>query len=170
MERRPIQADIQSGPSEPDASAPFRDAMARWASGVSIVAVRDPDDGRIYATTVSSVSSVSADPPRIVFSLGPGAQVVPFLKPGRAFVVNGLNRSQRHLAVRYTDPFPVGPSPFPDEGTPVIEGSDFILGCEVEQVVPVDASRLVVARASSVRLGDDPDPLIHHMRGYRSLE
>jgi flavin reductase (NADH) len=169
VEHRPIQADIRSGPSEPDPSAPFRDAMARWASGVSVVAVRDPDDERVYATTVSSLSSVSADPPRIVLSLGPGAQVVPFLKPGRTFVVNGLNRSQRQLAVRYTDAFPVGTSPFSEEGAPVIEGSDFSLVCAVEQVVPVDASRLVVATVSEVRLGDDPDPLVHHMRGYRSL-
>lgn len=171
MSRRSIDAGIHSRGSSPeDEGDRFRDAMARWASGVSLVAVRDPDDGKVYGTTVGSLSSVTAEPPRILFSLGPGAQVLPFLEEGRRFVVNGLSSGQKGLAVRYTDAFPVGPAPFPEEGDPVVHGSHFVLRCTVERVMEVDAARVVLGQVEGADVGDDADPLVYHLRDYRRLE
>lgn len=158
---RPAAAD-----ADPDA---FREAMARWASGVAVVAVRDPDDGRVYGTTASSLSSLSAEPPRVFFSLGPGAQVLPFLPEGARFVVNVLAADQRRLAQVFTDAFPVGPSPFPGEGDPLVEGTHAGLVGEVERVVEVGASRIVVARVLEAFPGPASSPLIRHLREYRSL-
>lgn len=147
----------------------FRDALAHWASGVTVVAVRDPDDGKVYGTTVSSLASVSAIPPRIAFSLGPGAQVLPFLKPGRRFVVNILAEGQDELANRFTDPFPVGVQAFPQEGDPTIEGSHARLLCRVDGFVPVGASRILVGLVVATEVGEGPRPLLYHQRDYRLL-
>lgn len=176
MSRRPIDPGIHAagtpGPEEaPDEALEegFREALARWVTGVTVVAVRDPDDGRVYATTVSSLSSVTARPPRVSFSLGPGAQVLPFLKEGTRFAVNGLAREQRELAVRFTDAFPVGPSPFSSEGDPVVAGAHFVLRCSVERIVAVDGARLVLARVEEAEAGAGTEPLIYHLRDFRQL-
>ncbi len=175
MSRRPIDAQINPGGAGDDEEIPgtdperFKEAMARWASGVTVVAVRDPDDDRIYATTVSSLGSLSARPPRIVFSLGPGAQVLPFLKQDRTFVVNILAADQESLASRFTDSFPVGPSPFPDQGSPTIAGAHAVLVCAVDRVVPVDNCRLVVGLVEATRVADDSSPLLYYARDYREL-
>jgi len=153
-------------PIEPD---DFRGALSHWASTVTLVAVRD--DRHVHGTTVTSFAPVAADPPTILVSLGPGAQVLPFLEEGTAFVVNLLGRGQRALATRYADSYPVGPSPFPVEGPPVIEGSVVSLLCEVRSIVPADgATRVVLAQVVERIEGTGDDPLLYHRRGYASLE
>lgn len=147
----------------------FRHALSNWASGVTIVAVRDPDDGKIHGTTVSSLVSLSATPPRIAFSLGPGAQVLPFLKPKRRFVVNILAEEQEELANRFTDPFPVGVSAFPSEGDPTIAGAHQRLICRVDGFVPIGPARIVVGLVVAAQEGEGRQPLLYHQRGYREL-
>jgi flavin reductase (DIM6/NTAB) family NADH-FMN oxidoreductase RutF len=156
----------EGGTLDPDG---FREAMARWAAGVSVVAVRDPDDGRVYGTTVSSLASLSAEPPRIFFSLGPGAQVLPFIGEGARFVVNILGEEQRRLAQVFADPFPVGPSPFPAEGSPVITDAPVSLTCEAERLVDVDPGRIVVGRVVAAEVRGGSGPLIRYLREYRRL-
>ncbi len=156
-------------PSEGVLPEDFREAFSRWATGVSIVAVRDPADAKVHATTVSSLASVSAVPPVLGFALGPGAQVLPFLPEARRFVVNILAQGQASLATRYTDPFPVGPSPFPAEGQPVIPGTLARLHATVLGKVPVGSSRIVLGRVDAVELGDADEPLLYFGRDYRRL-
>jgi flavin reductase (DIM6/NTAB) family NADH-FMN oxidoreductase RutF len=175
LNERPIDPEIRAGAPEASDDAPgvspdlFREALARWASGVTVLATRDPDDGRIYAVTVSSFASVSARPPRILASLGPGAQPLPFLDEGREFVVNVLSDRQQGLARRFTDPFPVGPSPFPEEGAPTIEDAHVRIRCEVERVFPLGSSRLVVGLVVHAEMDDGASPLLHYRRAYRVL-
>jgi Na+/proline symporter len=61
-----------------------------------------------------------------------------------------LGADQARLARIFTDAFPVGPSPFPGEGDPVIPGCHVGLVCAVDKVVAVDANRLVVALSAVV--------------------
>jgi flavin reductase (DIM6/NTAB) family NADH-FMN oxidoreductase RutF len=149
----------------------FREAFSHWASGVTVVAARDPDDDRVYATTVSSLASVSAEPPIVSFALGPGAQVLPFLPEGRRFAVNVLAAGQDELATRFTDSFPVGTTPFAAEGEPMIEGSLLRLTCTVLGKVPVRSSRIIVARVDGADVAaDEGEPLLYYRRDYRRLD
>jgi flavin reductase (DIM6/NTAB) family NADH-FMN oxidoreductase RutF len=177
MNRKPIDPEIHPGTrpedggrDEQEGLSPelFRQALSLLPSAVAIVAVRDPDDGRVYATTVGSLSSLSAEPPRVSFSLGPGAQVLPFLPEGRLFCVNVLTTEQRALASRFTDAFPVGPSPFSD-GEPSIAGSHLVLVAFVERVVAVDEVRIVIGRIVEADDAGAGEPLLYFRRDYRSL-
>jgi flavin reductase (DIM6/NTAB) family NADH-FMN oxidoreductase RutF len=137
------------------------------------VTVRD-EDGSVHATTVSSFFPVSASPPLVALSLGPNAQVLPWLDPEVRFVVSLLAADQRGLASRFTDSFPVGPSPWPAEGDPAIEGAVAALACTVRDVVLTEGdARIVVARVDAVEgvdAGGSPaGPLLYHDRRYRGL-
>lgn len=169
MARRPIEPRIDPHREEPAARPGvdvdvFREALSRWASTVTVVAVRDGDT--IHATTVTSFFPVSADPPLVAVALGPGAQVVPWMDPGATFGVSFLADGQRGLAARFADSFPVGPSPFPREGPPVVEGSVVGLVCTVREVHSTEGgARVVVGRVEGAQV-EDGSPLLYRARSY----
>jgi flavin reductase (NADH) len=146
----------------------FREAMSRWASGVAVVAVRDPDDGRVYATTATAFSSASLDPPLVLVGLGAGAQVLPFMEEHRPFGVSLLAATQRRWATLFADPYPVGPSPFPP-GTTLLPDALVGIGCVVHDRFEIGDHRFVAGLVTSASDGRSDEPLIHYSRGYRSL-
>jgi flavin reductase (NADH) len=173
MDRHPIQAridpdrdDDRSGPGV--SAEAFKEALSHWATTVTIVAVREAN--RVHATTASSFAPVSADPPLIVVSLGANAQVLPWLEPGVTFVVSFLAEDQKRLASVFADSYPVGPSPFPEEGEPVVTGAMATLICSVNDVVPTESDAyLVLGRVESASHDDGKGPLLYQRRGYRKL-
>lgn len=172
--RRPIQAAIDAGgPGEDTASVAadrFREAFARWAATVTIVAVRD-DEGAVHATTVSSFAPLSARPPLVVICLGGGAQVLPFCEPGRKVGVSVLGEHQARWASIFTDSFPVGAPEWTEGDAPRIPGSVASLTCRVRAIHPADGgSRLVLCNVDDIELGDQDRPLLYWQRGYRRLE
>lgn len=145
----------------------FRDALSRWASGITVVACRV--DGRVVATTVSAFTSLSLDPPLVLVALGPNATVLPFLQPGAEFGLSILAEHHRRLASVFADPFPVGPSPFPPDGPPVIHDALLALDCTVDSLAPGGDHRLVFAAVRRVESVTDALPLIRYRRRYHSL-
>jgi flavin reductase (DIM6/NTAB) family NADH-FMN oxidoreductase RutF len=145
----------------------FRDAMAGWASTVTVVAVRDMDDGRVHATTVSSFAPVSSEPPEVVVSLNPNAQALPFVREGGSLGISLLAEGQTRWARVFADPFPVGPMPWTDDGIPVVPGAAVALECAVRAVHATEGgSRLVVARVLGISTGETDRPLLYWQRGY----
>lgn len=141
----------------------YRTILSHWAATVSVLAVRDDD--RVYGTTVTSFTPVAAEPPTVLVSLGPNAQVRPFLDVGATFVVNMLDESQSRLAAVYADPFPVGPSPFPTDGLPVTDGALAHLVCTVTRTVEADGGALLVlARVEDGDVRDEARPLLWFRR------
>lgn len=171
-ERRPIDADIRTGHADEDEGGgvpeeELKEALSFHAAGVTVVSVRE--GGSVHATTVSSFAPISIDPPVVMVSVGGNAQVLPFLDEGTDFVVNLLRGAQRRLATVYADSFPVGPSPFAEEGDPVIADALAVLRCRVESVVKVDGTRVVLGRVRAVDVGEEGDALVHFRRSYHSV-
>jgi flavin reductase (DIM6/NTAB) family NADH-FMN oxidoreductase RutF len=146
----------------------FREALAHWASGVTIVACRV--DGRVVATTVSAFMSLSLRPPLVMVALGPNATVLPFLQPGTPFGISILGDHQRRLASVFADSFPVGASPFPPEGTPVVPDSLVALECTVSEITTGGDHTLVFAAVSQAVVGGGPRPLLRFRRRYHTLD
>lgn len=174
MTQHPIDAFVNPGrgndndPRQGVGRDVFREALSHWASTVTVVAARDGDD--VHATTVTSFFPVSPDPPLVAVSLGPNAQVLPWLEEDARFVVSFLDESQRALASRFADSYPVGPSPFPASGDPVVEGSVGALACAVRRVWETEGgTRLVIGRVEAVTAGSGTAPLLYYRRGYREL-
>ncbi len=131
---------------------------------MTIIAVRD--EGRVYATTATAFAAASLRPPLVLFTLGAGAQVLPFLRVGDGCAVSILTESQRRYATIFADAFPVGPTPFPASGPPVVPGALAALRCTVEQTVEAGDHRVVIARVADAELGSDAPPLVHYRTEY----
>lgn len=74
----------------------FRDIFRNHAAGVALVAA---DDGTaLAALTVTSVSSISAEPPLLMFSLSALSSASPVIHRADTLVVHLLGADQLHLA------------------------------------------------------------------------
>lgn len=150
-------------------SADFRELLSHWASTVAIIAARY--DEKIYATTITSFTPVAADPPTVVISLGANAQVLPFLFEGSRFAVSLLDERQARVAEVCADPFPVGPSPFPDSGDPIVRDALAWVVCTVDSIIEVPgASRLIVGRVVEGEVGGGRPLLWHRRTATRLIE
>src|ERR1700674_383574 len=82
------------------AAGDFRSAMRHLAGGVSVITVGRGND--ITGMTVTSVSSLSVDPPTLIVSINRGSSSWPLLKRHGVFGVNILTADQLDIAERFT--------------------------------------------------------------------
>lgn len=151
-----------------DLDAAFRASLAQWASGVTVIAVRD--EPHVFAVTVTAFASVSLDPPLVLACFGPNAVVRPMLDAGAQLVINILSAEQQRTATIFTDIGPLGRDLFPTEGPPVLTGSLASLICSVHALHEAGDHMIVVARVHEVRMGGGGPPLLRYDRGWRRLE
>src|ERR1700682_4127649 len=85
-----IDRDVSSGD--------FRSAMRHLAGGVSVITVGHGRD--ITGMTVTSVSSLSVDPPTLIVSINRESSSWPLLARYGFFGVNIVNADQLHIAAR----------------------------------------------------------------------
>lgn len=82
------------------AEAPgFRAALRHLAGGVSVITTGQGADRT--GLTVTSLASLSAEPPTVMFGLNLGSSSFPVLARHRSFGVNFLNATQKQIADRF---------------------------------------------------------------------
>jgi flavin reductase (DIM6/NTAB) family NADH-FMN oxidoreductase RutF len=80
----------------------FRAALARWASGVSIVTARQAE--RQVGMTVSAFSSVSLTPALVLVCASHSSETCAVIQATGLFAVNILAQHQRELSQRFSNP------------------------------------------------------------------
>lgn len=78
----------------------LRDALGRFATGVTVITTLGPD-GRKYGVTANSYNSVSLDPPLILWSLAKSSRSMDAFAGSDTFVVHILGAHQEDLATRF---------------------------------------------------------------------
>lgn len=82
----------------------FREAMGRFASGVTVV-TSPPGAGRApVGVTISSLTSVSLRPPLVLWCLDRSADTFPVFREAPAFAVSILCAEQEALSIRFSAP------------------------------------------------------------------
>lgn len=81
----------------------FRDALAHFATGVAIVCARAPD-GRYVGFTANSFSSVSLEPPLVLWTLSKASASLAAFDAASRYAVNVLGAGQVDLARRFSRP------------------------------------------------------------------
>jgi flavin reductase (DIM6/NTAB) family NADH-FMN oxidoreductase RutF len=89
----------------------LRDAFGLFATGVTVVTAMRPD-GEPVGITANSFSSVSLEPPLLLWCLASGSSAVPAFVPGGEFAVHVLSHAQQaqalHFARRAHEKFDAG--------------------------------------------------------------
>jgi len=164
----------------PEASIPsvdpgrFRQLMARWATGVSVVTT--VENGRDRGLTVNAFLSVSLDPPRVLVSIMTDADAWPSIHRSGAFGVSVLAADQQRLSQRFAGRIP------PEEkfawvgvhrgatGVALLDGTLAGLECRVEQEIPVGDHMLVLGKVVALSEGSESPPLVFYRSGYAEAE
>jgi flavin reductase (DIM6/NTAB) family NADH-FMN oxidoreductase RutF len=149
----------------------FRDALGRFASGVTIVTTREGE--RDYGATVSAFSSVSLAPPLVLCCFRRESDTARAILDRRRFAVSLLAADQEEVARRFAAPLadrfggiPVGRT---DDGIALIEGATAHLICSVAS--HVDAGDHLVVFGHVHRTGTaDLGPLVVFRSAFGSFQ
>ena len=142
----------------------FRDAMARWASGVAVVAIRDTEGLR--ATTVSSFSSLSLDPPLVVVALSDASRTLKRVEDSGVFTLSILSAAQRSISVQCAKG---------ELDAQFFDADAFVrdslvgLSCQVHGLHRYGDHTLIVGRVTRLHEGRPQEPLLYWARGYRTV-
>jgi flavin reductase (DIM6/NTAB) family NADH-FMN oxidoreductase RutF len=143
---RPVKIDRDAS------SAEFRGAMRHLAGGVSVITAGRGND--ITGMTVTSVSSLSVDPPTLIVSINRESSSWPLLKRQGVFGVNILTSDQIDIADRFTGKGGLkGAARFAGaqwiarvSGVPLLVGALAAFDCEVEDIVERYSHAIVIGR------------------------
>lgn len=154
----------------------FREAMRLLAGGVAVVTTEV--DGRPWGLTVSACCSLTAEPPRILVSLGSGTVTMRSIVDHGGFGVALLGADQVEAArvcaatgqPKFIDGFTVD-LPRTDIASPVVRGALVHLDCAVERSYPIGDHRLVVGLVREAIVSEDTshDPLVYFERRFRGI-
>ena len=151
----------------------LRQAMRSWATGVSIVTTTH--QGRPYGMTVSSLTSISLDPPYILVALAHESHTRRAVVQAGFFGVTLLAEDQHPLSERFAGQVE-GPVRFAGietftltTGAPLLAGGLAFLDCRVARTWEVGTHTLVVGAVLAARRGRQARPLIYFDRDYRRL-
>jgi flavin reductase (DIM6/NTAB) family NADH-FMN oxidoreductase RutF len=157
-------------------SGDFRGAMRQLTGGVSVITAGRGRD--ISGMTVTSVSSLSVDPPTLIVSINRGASSWPLLKRYGAFGVNILTSDQIDIAERFAGKGGlVGAERFAGaewttraSGVPLLVGALAAIDCEVEEIVERHSHAIVIGRVRDLQVSSRTAALAYWHGQYVAID
>jgi flavin reductase (DIM6/NTAB) family NADH-FMN oxidoreductase RutF len=151
----------------------FRQTLGRFLTGVTVVAC--DVGGEVQAMTANAFTSVSLDPPLILFCPGRSTKTGQMVSRFGRFSVNILRDEQQALGTYFAggwrEPSPPHFNFVTDAETPRLEGCLVSLLCRVYAVHEGGDHWIVVGEVHGIHRGVEPlRPLGFHLGRYTLLE
>lgn len=150
----------------------LRDAMGCFATGVTVVTTRDENDQPI-GLTANSFTSVSLDPPLILFCLAKASASLERFRAAPHFAVNVLHIGQQPTSGVFARPssdrFQGVEWETWDSGAPILSNSLASFECDADQVVDAGDHLVFIGRVTRARFEPHRDPLLYFRGKYRRL-
>lgn len=152
----------------------LRDALGHYPTGVTVVTAPDVEEGRYVGVTVNSFSSVSLDPPLILWSLDRNAQSRSAFERSDCFAVNVLSSEQRqisfHFARKQNDKFDGMEVTTGAEGAPLLEGCVARFQCRREEMLDGGDHLIFVGTVTDFDTDPKREPLVFYRGGYSNVQ
>jgi len=157
-------------------SGDFRNAMRQLTGGVSVITAGRGRD--ISGMTVTSVSSLSVDPPALIVSINWESSSWPLVKRYGFFGVNILTPDQIDIAERFTgkgglkgaDRFAGAGWMTRASGVPLLVGALAAIDCEVEDIVERHSHAIVIGRVLDVAVSARTAALAYWQGRYVAID
>lgn len=150
----------------------FRAILGRFATGVTIVTIRDRH-GRDHGMTVTAFSSLSLSPPLVLVCIDNNATMASDMTQAESFTVNILSESQEPLSRRFAglidDRFAGLPITRGHLGNVVLSDVLAALECRIVARHPSGDHFIVIGEVEHGAIGDDR-PLVYYRGGYTQLD
>ena len=154
-------------------SASLRQAFSLFATGITVVTTRD-GRGVACGVTINSFSSLSLDPPMVLFCLKKEASLLRLIEKNRFFGINILNSEQTHLSERFAfseKTSEMGDISFieSEKNLPVFLESLVAFECHVSAFHEGGDHRIILGEVEKLHIGQG-DPLLYFRSHYVRLE
>lgn len=154
-------------------SRAFRQTVGQFVTGVTVIALEV--DGTIRALTANSFTSLSLEPPLVLFCVGKQSRAGQAVKAASGFSINILAEGQQDVSTYFAGAWKSGPPPafafLEAEGGPRLEGCVASIGCHIHAVHEGGDHWIVVGRVVSLyRAESAPRPLVFFRGAYAALE
>jgi flavin reductase (DIM6/NTAB) family NADH-FMN oxidoreductase RutF len=154
----------------------FRGAMRHLAGGVSVITAGRAKE--MTGMTVTSVSSLSVDPPTLIVSINRESSSWSLVKRHGFFGVNILNADQLDVADRFTgkgglkgaDRFAGAEWITLASGVPLLVGALAAVDCEVEHIVERHSHAIVIGRVLDLKLSSRSAALAYWQGQYVAID
>ncbi|MFN3231644.1 MAG: flavin reductase family protein [Alphaproteobacteria bacterium] len=150
----------------------LRKALGCFATGVTIVTTQT-EDGTPIGVTMNSFSSVSLEPPLILFSLSKTSDQYEHFMAANNFAVNVLCQDQEEISNRQamSDDKTLDSNGFRtwSTGAPILKDSIAAFDCTLEERLEGGDHIIFLCRVLRAERQNDAEPLIFHQSKYARL-
>lgn len=144
-------------------------AFRRHASGVAVITTVAPS-GSPVGFTATSITSLGANPPLVMFSVARGASSWDAISQATHVAVHTLGAKNLDLAKRmaadHTKRFDGDDWKFGPEGLPIFDCATAILICKIRLIHNIEQNAVVIADVVNGSVGEPDDALLYYQRGY----
>lgn len=154
----------------PDNERRLRDAFGRFATGVTVVTTRTPDGP--VGMTANSFSSVSLDPPLVLWCLGKASDRFDVFATAERYAIHVLGAGQQALSNGFArDPGFFDQIPWREDrdGVPALDACLARFDCVQHAAHDAGDHVIIVGRVLSVDLTAG-DPLLFALGGYGAFD
>jgi flavin reductase (DIM6/NTAB) family NADH-FMN oxidoreductase RutF len=159
-----------------NADAPFdprllRDAFGCFATGVTVITSQSLSGERV-GLTANSFTSLSLDPPLLLFCPANGASALPVLRESSRFAINILDLDGQAVADRFTKK---GIDRFAEhdwqdwDGVPALASAKAAVACTLHADHDGGDHRIIVGRVTRLALDQGREPLLYLHGRYRRV-
>ena len=149
----------------------FRDVLGHFATGVTIITA--VDDGEPVGLAANSFTSLSLDPPLVLFCVANSSSTWPRIEAAGTFAINILGEGHEDLsnlfAKKGADRFSATPWHTGVSGAPVLDEAIAYLDCRFEAEYPGGDHTIVVGRVLDLDLREGARPLLFFKGKYSRM-
>lgn len=151
----------------------FRNALGRFTTGVCLITAVN-EQGEPLALTANSFSSVSLDPPLVLWSLQNNSEVFDVFAGAGHYAINVLAGNQQELSSRYARKGdhvlePGHFTPGENGGAPLINDALVSFECSLDATHPGGDHLIIVGRVDAMQVRPEGEPLLFYSGAYRAL-
>lgn len=150
----------------------FRKVLGRFATGITIVTGLTEDKTPV-GLTVNAFTSLSLDPPLVLFCLDKRTASIDAFNQGNGFALNMLNEDQQDLSVIFStkveDRFAKVDHYFWDTGVPILNGCLANLECIIDAVHEGGDHLIIVGKVERLYQSDSGNPLLYFNGNYAQI-
>ena len=137
--------------SSVEAQRALRNALGSFPTGVTVITTQDALSKSLIGLTVNSFSSVSLDPPLVLWSISNRSASVGHFSAGCEHAIHVLSSGQEALARQFATPQAdkfkgVAHQLSGESGVPQIAGCAARFDCVTESVTPAGDHQIILAR------------------------